>query len=607
VFDYVAERDQLQQLCAAKMTFEMDGRFVRFCNESAATARVLAAIVRKKQKFPTENFDRLRDAFPCIIASVREFAEYIPLQTDMFDLVVIDEASQVSVAQALPALLRAKKVLVLGDNHQFSNVKSAYASNERNNAYVSDLLKFFRTNISSQNHDLERAARFNIKNSVLDFFELIRNYSVMLRKHFRGYQELISFSSDYFYGKRLQAVKFRGKPIEDVIKFTELEHDGRREKYKNTNSVEDAFILDQLNQFLEVEKPPTVGVITPFREQVALLSKLVLERPNARDYQDLLKLKIMTFDTCQGEEREVIFYSMVATREHDALNYVFPASLTDADKVAEDLRLQRLNVGFSRAQECIHFVLSKPIAEFSGSIRTVLHHYRKILDEKDKADAGATDPKSPMEKRLLTWLRATAFYQQNRDAIELRPQFPIGEYLRQLDPSYHHPNYRVDFLLIYRDGEKPINVVIEYDGFREHFVEADRVNQANWAFYCKPEDIERQMTLESYGYKFLRVNRFNMGGDPVATLSERLAKLVNAVKRSNGNHKIVDRIQQDAAALANGDMKFCRKCQNSKPLKAFFDKTLQGGKGGYGRYCLACKRGQIVRMNERAGSFTSAE
>jgi Adenylate and Guanylate cyclase catalytic domain len=115
------------------------------------------------------------------------------------------------------------------------------------------------------------------------------------------------------------------------------------------------------------------------------------------------------------------------------------------------------------------------------------------------------------------------------------------------------------------------------------------------------------MTLESYGYKFLRVNRFNMGGDPVATLSERLAKLVNAVKRSNGNHKVVDRIQNDAAALANGDMKFCRKCQNSRPLKAFFDKTLRSGKGGYGRYCLACKRGQIVRMNERAALFTSAE
>lgn len=595
IFDYVAERDELQQLCAAKMTFEMDGRFVRFCNESAATARVLAAIIRKKQKFPTENFTSLRDAFPCIIASVREFAEYIPLQTDMFDLVVIDEASQVSVAQALPALLRAKKVLVLGDENQFSNVKSAYASNERNTAYVADLLSYFRTKVSDRSGDLERVAKFNVKNSVLDFFEFIRNYNIMLRKHFRGYQELISFSSDYFYGKRLQAVKLRGKPIEEVIKFTEVEHDGRPEKYRNTNSIEAEFILEQLDQFLEMEKPPTVGVITPFREQVALLSRLVLERPNARDYQDALRLKIMTFDTCQGEEREIILYSMVATREHDALNYIFPVDMTDAgQKVAGDLRFQRLNVGFSRAQECIHFVLSKPVEEFPGSILAALNHYRRILEEKDKADPGNTDPNSPMEKRLLGWLRATQFYQENRDSIELRPQFPIGEYLRQLDPGYHHPKYRVDFLLTYRDDEEsaPVNVVIEYDGFKEHFVETERVNQGNWAFYYKPEDVERQVTLESYGYKFLRVNRFNLGSDPVNTLSDRLQKLLGTIERNNNNHKVVDRIQDDAAALANGEKKFCRKCQKTKPLKAFFDKALRGGTGSYGRYCLQCKQGR---------------
>jgi superfamily I DNA and/or RNA helicase len=46
----------------------------------------------------------------------------------MFDLVIIDEASQVSIAQALPAIFRAKKVIVLGDEKQFSNVKTAQAS-----------------------------------------------------------------------------------------------------------------------------------------------------------------------------------------------------------------------------------------------------------------------------------------------------------------------------------------------------------------------------------------------------------------------------------------------------------------------------------------------
>ena len=215
---------------------------------------------------------------------------------------------------------------------------------------------------------------------------------------------------------------------------------------------------------------------------------------------------------------------------------------------------------------------------------------------KSKAEPADTDPKSPMEKRLLGWLKATEFFQRYHDQIELRPQFPIGEHLRQLDPNYNHPKFRVDFLLIFTDGEKPLNIVIEYDGFEDHFTHARQVSQANWAFYYKPEDIERQMTLESYGYKFLRVNRFNLGKDPVFTLSARLNQLVDSARSGRTDHAVVDRIRKDAEALANGDKKFCRKCENTKPLKAFFDKTLKNGKGGYGRYCLQCKMGWEQQM-----------
>src|SRR6266446_5821997 len=232
------------------MTFEMDGRFLQFIDQSSATARALASVIRQKQKFPTEAFEKIRDAFPCIIASIREFAEYIPLQQEMFDLVVIDEASQVSVAQAFPALLRAKKVLVLGDNQQFSNLKAAFASNSQNTAWQAEIQQYFRSNVSDRADRLERAARFDVKRSVLEFVELIANFSIMLRKHFRGYQELISFSSETFYGGQLQAVKFRGSPIEDAIKFTILEHDGSQERLRNTNTLEARFVLDHLDEFL---------------------------------------------------------------------------------------------------------------------------------------------------------------------------------------------------------------------------------------------------------------------------------------------------------------------------------------------------------------------
>jgi len=47
-------------------------------------------------------------------------------------LIIIDEASQVSIAQALPALVRGKQIIVLGDDKQFSNVKANNASKVTN-------------------------------------------------------------------------------------------------------------------------------------------------------------------------------------------------------------------------------------------------------------------------------------------------------------------------------------------------------------------------------------------------------------------------------------------------------------------------------------------
>jgi hypothetical protein len=109
-----------------------------------------------------------------------------------------------------------------------------------------------------------------------------------------------------------------------------------------------------------------------------------------------------------GPEADPMHRKIARWLAHDAVNYVLPVQLKDAeDRVEEGLKLQRLNVGLSRAQECIHFVLSKPIEQFSGSARTALQHFKCILDDKSKGEPGDTDPRSPMEANLLGWLKAT--------------------------------------------------------------------------------------------------------------------------------------------------------------------------------------------------------
>lgn len=518
---------EIEQLVAAKMAHFIDGSIIDYIENNASDVNTLKLILRKKQKFPKELFEKMKKAFPCILAGIRDYAEYIPLSEDLFDLIVIDEASQVSIAQALPALIRGKKVIVLGDDKQFSNVKSQNASTNINNTFKSRVRKAFLETLKSESEKDQFVTKieenFNIKNSILKFVRFIRNYDCILRKHFRCYPEIISYSNKYFYNGYLQCMKIRGCPVEDVIKFDILEHDGLTSQYKNINEMEGDFIVDRLKEFVANNDSRSIGIISPHREQVTYLADRIYNLTCREQLLKVNKLKIMTFDTCQGEERDYIFYSMVATKEKDKLTWIFIKNIRDID-IEEDgvIKAQRLNVGFSRAKDTIHFVLSKPIECFSGEIKNALMHYQKELEQGAKKVLSGTDKNSPMEETIQHYFYETNYYKENREQIEFIPQFPIGEYLTQLDKSYTHPFYKVDFLLIH--GEEKI--ILEYDGFKEHFTNLSEVDALNYDYYLSEDDVYRQKVLEGYGYKFLRINKFNIGEDPIKTLEIRLSELV---------------------------------------------------------------------------------
>ncbi|MEO6077617.1 MAG: AAA domain-containing protein [Candidatus Andersenbacteria bacterium] len=530
---YGERMKKIENIVTMQMTYLMDNRFIDFTETYAADARDLKKIIKEKRKFPKDQFSKLKNAFPCILAGIRDYAEYIPLEPEIFDLVIIDEASQVSIAQAFPALLRAKKVVVLGDSLQFSNVKSALARGDINKQYLRNLREVFLKTVATEEDTgkIARLENFDIKVSVLDFFEYIKNYKARLVKHFRGYRELISYSNKFFYENSLQVMKVRGLPISSVIKFSQIEHDGKEELIKNTNIPEIEFIISELKNLKEQGKKCTVGIITPHTNQQGEIFKKISDLPESDYFFDDLKLKVMTFDTCQGEEMDIIYYSMVATQADDKLNYIFISNLNNKGEDDDEgkIKAQRLNVGLSRAKECMHFVLSKPIDEYRGTAKEFLQHYSNTLLEAQKEpDSTSVDKNSKMEALVLEWLKQTKFWDENRNNAEILPQFELGKYLKQLDRSYNHPNYRVDFLLVYRDEEGVEHkIIIEYDGFLEHFGEfIDVVNGSNYEEYYSPEDVYRQHVLEGYGYRFIRINKFNLGNNPIATLDSRIQEIV---------------------------------------------------------------------------------
>ncbi len=381
-------------------------------------------------------------------------------------------------------------------------------------------------------------------------------------------------------------MKIRGKSIDNVLKFSYVEATEEDELYPNTNKKEVDFIASELKRLKEEDKNTSVGIITPHTNQQKLLMEILTKMPEWDYFQKKLKLKIMTFDTCQGEERDIIYYSMVASRHSDRLWGVFIKDLSKVD-IEEDgqIKAQRLNVGLSRAKERIHFVLSKPLEDYNGSIGEALRHYKNALEEaKKERDVTEVDAKSKMEPEVMNWFYQTKFWKKHKENIEFIPQFEIGKYLKQLDRTYMHPKYKVDFLLVYTDEQHlEHKIIIEYDGFREHFQDIDEVNEFNYEDYYSSNDVYRQKVLEGYGYKFLRINKFNSGEKPVETLDERINRLL---KNRENTNPFLTNIHETIEGLQNGNMKECPKCKEVKSLDDFADSSLITG---YGRFCMECK------------------
>ena len=581
-FDYTTLMKKLQSLYTSKMTNILDERIINFYDSNRNNAITLSKIIRSKQKFPKNQFSKLKGAFPCIISSVRDFAEYIQLDKDMFDLIIIDEASQVSIAQAFPALIRAKKILVLGDKKQFSNLQSYQAATLVNNARLNDLRKVFKKNISSESDALTRLETFNVKTSILDFFQSIANYDTRLKKHFRGYPEHIEYCSKTFYNSDLQAIRMRVKPISEVIKFEYLENFS--EEDGNYNKKEAEIIIKHLIKLKEKKSKQSVGVITPFSDQQKYLTTQISKHVDRDYFFDELKLKIMTFDTCQGEERQIVFYSMVACNKRNKLNTIFPVDLSKKDlEETGDKKAQRLNVGFSRVQETMHIIHSRPLDKIDGEIGNALRFIKNLSSEEKLPSKKELDPNSPMEVKVLEWFRKTNFYLENKKNVELKAQFEIGKYLKQLDADYSHPSFVTDFLVIYSTDDGPKQVIIEYDGLKDHFDNQELITDANFDEFYTTAHYEREKALETYGYNFIRLNKFNTADDPVKFLDKKLKEVFSKKEKLNlSQYKILESVSKSK----QGEEKFCERCNEQKSLNEFRDKTLRTG---IGVVCRSCK------------------
>ncbi|MBN1101847.1 MAG: AAA family ATPase [Deltaproteobacteria bacterium] len=524
-----------------------DLRLSNLMNHAADVQRIQTALFSGKRI--TETQARvLLGSLSCVISEPGLISQYFPMEPDMFDLLVIDEASQVSIAESISLMVRARQTIVFGDELQYGAVGAVNVSERYSSHYFKNILRDYALdrNLAISDEEKERIARevsetpaeddeesshylplepgtrewlktFSVRTSTLAFAKALRNYSESLNVHFRSFPEIISYSNDFFYRESqidLVPNRIRTKPIREVLRFIKVETKGLSGRNVNLDEIE--AIQKDIEEALRNGYKGTIGVICSFREQAGRMEEMF--RKEMEIYPDLVRnhrFTIWFVGDVQGEERDMVYYSFVQDKKIDNadLRTIYPILGGTADNIRR-LKMQRLNVGFSRAKDVMVFVHSMPLSDYSDTrLGDALRHYEKLLrTAQDHYVENESIFGSPAEKELYSLIVQTPFFRENRDRLRLIAQFEIGKYIRE---EYHRniPKYRVDFLLTLSDGGKEKSLIIEYDGVEFHTKNPDLVTKHNFDREYLEYDAERQLELESYGYSFLRINKFSLVPD----------------------------------------------------------------------------------------------
>jgi hypothetical protein len=522
-----------------------DQRLKDLNNHLGDIARIKVSYEGSK-RFSVEEAEVLISSVSCIIAEPSTISKYFPMQEDLIDILIIDEASQVSIADSISLILRAKQVVIFGDEYQYGAVSAQNVSSKYSTSYFTEIVSAYADDYqiavseASKKELVEEVSKevnpdeqesdtllkpqdgtvlwlktFNIRTSTLTFAKAIANYSTSLKEHFRSFPEIIGYSNDFFYKEaqmELLVNRIRTKPIGEVLQFIEVSCQGKSGANVNLDEIE-AIGADLKKRFDSGFKG-SIGIITSFKEQQARMEQYLNERFNMPELIRDHKMAIWFVGDVQGEERDLVYYSFVEVKEIDNANLssIYPVIGGAADSI-RSLKMQRLNVGFSRAKDTMVFVHSQPIEKFSNTrLGDALKYYHHTLETNQANDFFVEDEsvfESPMEKKIYSLLLQTKFVKDNREHLKIIPQFNIGKYIaREYTASI--PKYRADFLVSYSNSGKEKVLILEYDGLEFHFKNPSEVDQLNFSQEYIDYDISRQLELESYGYHFLRLNKFNL-------------------------------------------------------------------------------------------------
>ncbi|WP_244480137.1 DUF3320 domain-containing protein [Methylobacterium sp. Leaf465] len=468
-------------------------------------------LTKKTQHMPLRKlFGRMPTALtrltPCVMMSPLSIAQYLPPNKEPFDVVIFDEASQISPWDAVGAIARGKQVVIVGDPEQLppTNVGDRSVDDIEDGSDVSD-----------QESILDECLAANIPRRNLDW-------------HYRSrHESLIAFSNAHYYGGRL--VTFPSPVTDDRAVRLTLVPDGVYERGSGrVNRPEARAVVAEIVRRLRepgfVEERRSLGIVTFNGEQQRLIENLLDEQ--RRSYPELEPffdkdrwhepVFVKNLENVQGDERDAIIFSVAVGPDQTG------RPVTTVSSLNKDGGHRRLNVAITRARrELLVFASLRPEQIDLGRTRARgvrdFKHFLEFADRGARALAEAFAPtggdvESPFEAAVLAALQAKGWIVHTQIGVS---------------------GFRVDLGIVHPDAHGRYLAGVECDGATYHS-----------SATARDRDRLREHVLTDLGWRIRRVWSTEWWMDAEGALAKLDQRLREDLE--------LDRAQAAKAALTEG-------------------------------------------------------